>query len=78
MQERQRRRDSHRFEELLNVRNRDDDVLRRFAAVGFVVGEQFVPEIAARRIERHAEVVRVFAANDLVDVADEAENIYFW
>ena len=67
-------RDSHRFEELLNVRNRDDDVLRRFAAVGFVVGEQFVPEIAARRIERHAKVVRVFAANDLVDVADEAEN----
>ena len=33
-----------------------------------------VPEIAARRIERHAKVVRVFAANDLVDVADEAEN----
>ena len=67
-------RNAHRLEHLLDIRNRRDDVFGRLAAVGLVVGVELVTEIASRRIERHAEVMRPLAQDQVLEELDEPEH----
>ena len=67
-------RNTHRLDDPLDIRHRQQDILRRFGTVGLVFGENFAAETAAFRVERDAQQVGMFPFLDVAQKFRETEH----